>query len=81
MMPTALLVIFSSILSGSMLNVTGSMSTKTGVPPVRTIAPAVAKNVKDGAMISSPGFTLSAIRGTIRASEPELTPMALLAPV
>ena len=34
---------------GSMLKVSGSMSTKTGRQPAFTIAPAVAKNVKAGA--------------------------------
>ena len=36
-------VIFSSILAGSILKVTRSMSAKTGVAPTRTIAPTVAK--------------------------------------
>ena len=34
-----------SIRFGSILNVTGSMSTKTGLAPTRAMAPAVAKKV------------------------------------
>ncbi len=37
-------VMAASILAGSMLKVSDSMSTKTGLAPVRQIAPAVAKN-------------------------------------
>ena len=37
-------VIAAAACAGSMLNVTGSMSTSTGRAPTRTIAPAVAKN-------------------------------------
>ena len=37
-------VIATSIRAGSMLYETGSMSTKTGLAPVRQMAPAVAKN-------------------------------------
>ena len=39
-------VIFFSISAGSILNVTGSISAKTGFAPTRTIAPTVAKTVK-----------------------------------
>ena len=35
------------------------MSIKTGTPPLNTNAFAVETNVKDGMMISSPGFILS----------------------
>ena len=35
----------ASMASGAMLKLAGSMSTKTGVPPVLWIVPAVAKNV------------------------------------
>ena len=38
-------VIAASIRTGSMLKVSGSISTKTGLAPVRQIDPAVAKKV------------------------------------
>src|SRR5260370_1280376 len=53
-----------------MLKLSGSMSTKTGVPPVLWMVPAVAKNVNGVVMTSSPGFKSSAFRGKSRASVP-----------
>ena len=47
-------VIAASIAAGAMLNVAGSMSTNTGVPPALWMAPAVAKKVKGVVMTSSP---------------------------
>ena len=52
------------------------MSTKTGLAPVRAIAPAVAKNVYGVVITSSPGPMSSAIRQISRASLPEETVMA-----
>ena len=45
----------SAIFHGSILNVTGSISTNTGRAPNRHTASAVAKNVYDGKITSSPG--------------------------
>src|SRR5580698_1683550 len=41
--------------SGETLYVRGSMSAKTGIAPSRATQPAVAKNVNDGTITSSPG--------------------------
>jgi len=60
----------------SRLNVTGSMSTNTGVAPTRCTDPAVAKNENVGTMTSAPGPTPSAMSATISASVPEDTPIA-----
>ena len=49
------------------------MSTKTGLAPVRAMAPAVAKNVYGVVITSSPGPMSSAIRLISRASLPEET--------
>src|SRR5436309_12648128 len=46
--------------AGSMLKVSGSTSTKTGVPPALWIAPAVAKNANRAGITSSPGSSRSA---------------------
>jgi hypothetical protein len=46
---------------GSMLNVFGSMSTKTGVAPTLWIVPAVAKNV-NGVVITSCPRPMSSAR-------------------
>ena len=59
-------VTFASIWLGSMLNVSGSMSAKTGVAPTRQTAPAVAKNVNGGMMTSSPGPIAQARAGRAR---------------
>ena len=59
-----------------MLNVTGSMSTNTGVAPSRLTQPAVAKNENVGVMTSSPGPMPSAISATSNASVPDDTAMA-----
>src|SRR6266571_2520096 len=56
--------------AGSMLKVSGSTSTNTGVPPALWIAPAVAKNVNGVVMTSSPGFRPSALSGSRSASVP-----------
>ena len=62
--------------AGSMLKVTGSMSTKTGVAPTRAIDPAVAKNENVLVMTSSPCPMPSAISAASSASVPEDTAMA-----
>ena len=67
-----------SISSGSMLNVRGSMSTNTGVAPVRAMEPAVAKKVNGVVMASSPGPRPSAIMLHRSASVPLETPTAYL---
>ena len=72
-------VMAASMAAGEMLNVTGSMSTKTGVPPALWMVPAVAKKVKAGVMTSSPGFRSSASKGSSRASVPLAQPIPCLA--
>ncbi len=64
-----------------MLQVSGSMSTNTGLPPSRTIVSAVAANVNGVVMTSSPGFKPSAIRLISSASVPLATVMQCFAPV
>ena len=66
--------------SGSRLSVSGSMSAKTGVAPLRAIASAVAKNVKAGQITSSPRPIPSASRTSTIASVPFATPIAWPAP-
>ena len=56
------------------------MSTKTGLAPVRAMAPAVAKKVYGVVITSSPGPMPSAIRLTSRASLPEETVTAWAQP-
>src|SRR5438093_679178 len=58
-----------------MLNVSGSMSTKTGVPPVLWIVPPVAKKLKAVVITSSPGASASAFSGNSSASVPLAHPM------
>src|SRR5260370_17974941 len=60
----------------SMLKVSGQESAKTGVAPTRAIHPAVAKNVNDGQITSSPAPISSAISASRIPSVPEETPMA-----
>ena len=55
------------------------MSTKTGVPPVLWMVPAVAKKVNGVVMTSSPGLRSSARSGSSSASVPLAQPMACLA--
>ena len=54
-----------------MFSESGQMSAKTGVPPRRTTALAVAKNVKDGTMTSLPGFRSIAMSAISSASLPD----------
>ena len=53
-----------------MLNVDGSISTKTGVAPMLLIASAVAKNVNGVVITSSPGSIPEALQAVMRASVP-----------
>ena len=69
------------IIAGSRFMVPGSMSTNTGVAPMRSMASPVAKNVNDDVMTSSPGFTPAARSPMIRASVPEFTPMQCSTPM
>src|SRR5437763_9269959 len=73
-------VIFASISSGAMLQVTGSMSTNTGVAPSRTMTSAVAMKVNGVVMTSSPGLSPRAISAISSASVPEATVMQWRAP-
>src|SRR6267143_6952676 len=73
-------VIAASTAAGSILNVPGSMSTNTGVPPALWIVPAVAKNVKGVVMTSSPGLSPSALSGRRSASVPLAHAMPCFAP-
>ena len=57
-----------------MFLVRGSMSTKIGVAPASQMASAVAKNVFDVVMTSSPGPMPSARNVSRRASVPEFKP-------
>ena len=61
-----------------MLQVSGSMSTNTGLPPSSTIISAVAAKVKGVVMTSSPGFRPSAISAISSASVPLATADAVL---
>ena len=71
-------VIAFSIFAGSMLYVSGLMSTKTGFAPRRAIEPAVAKKVKGVVITSSPGPMSSDISTERMASVPLETPTANL---
>ena len=62
--------------SGEMLNVSGSMSTNTGVAPTLCTVPAVAKNVNGVVTTSSPRPMSSARRASRIASVPFAHPMA-----
>ena len=63
-------VMAASTAAVSMLNVPGSISTNTGVPPALWIVPAVAKNVNGVVITSSPGLSASALSGRSSASVP-----------
>ena len=67
-----LLVIASSILLESILNVSGSISTNTGTAFAISIADAVAIKVYGGIITSSPDFTFAAFNATQSAVVPEL---------
>src|SRR5215813_971515 len=67
--------------AGSRLNVSGSISTRTGRAPARTIALEEAKKLKDVVITPSPGPMPAATSANQRASVPEAHPTASLAPV
>ena len=73
-------VIAFSIAAGSIQNVRGSTSTKTGVSLRRAITSVVAIYVKDGVITSSPGCNPSAIIAIWSASVPLAHGMVYLAP-
>ena len=73
-------VIASSMASGEILKVLGSISIKTGIAPTYFMASAVAINVNALVMTSSPAPIPSAIKAKCNASVPEATPMACLTP-
>ncbi len=79
-MAFALGVIASSTCLESRLKVSGSMSTKTGLAPNRTMAPTVAKKVYGVVMTSSPGPISTAIKVSKMASDPDPTPTACVTP-
>ena len=81
MMAFVLAVIFAFASFTSMLKQIGQMSVKTGTPPSRETAPAVAKKVKAGQSTSSPGCKSIAMSASSSASVPEETEMACFAPV
>src|SRR5450756_833159 len=73
MMPTVLLVIAASTAAGSRQKSSALMSANTGVAPVRATELAVAANVKDGTITSSPALTPLESRPRCRPDVPELT--------
>ena len=74
-------VMAAAILEASILQVSGSMSTNTGLPPSSTMVSAVAAKVNGVVITSSPGFRSSAIRAISSASVPLATVMQCFAPV
>ena len=74
-------VIAAAMAETSMLNVAGSISTRTGRAPSLTMAPAVAKNEYVVVMTSSPGEIPSAISASRTASVPEDTATACSTPI
>src|SRR5690349_18533779 len=71
-------VIFASTCERSILNVSSSMSTRTGVAPTYRIALMVAANVNGVVMTSSPGPMPLASSAMCNAVVPEETAMACL---
>ena len=69
-------VIRDSIWLASIVHVTGSTSTKTGVAPVYLIADTVAMKVMETVMTSSPALMPAASKATCRALVPVLTATA-----
>ena len=56
-------------------------STNTGVAPSSQIGPTVATNVFAAVITSSPGPMFNALRDSLIASVPELTPIAYFVPI
>ena len=74
-------VIAASILEGSILNVSGSISTKTGFAPTIPIASAVATKVNAVVITSSPAPIFKARNATCKASVPEFNATVYLHPI
>ena len=74
-------VIASSIFLGSILNVSGSISTKTGLAPTMPIASAVATNVNAVVITSSPAPISKALNAMWSASVPEFNATVYLHPM
>jgi len=68
--------IFGAIFSGSMLNVSGQMSTNTGLAPASAIVSAVAMKVNGDVMTSSPAPMPQARKASRSASVPLAHPTA-----
>ena len=73
-------VMAHSSFAGSMLQVSGSMSTKTGSAPAKEMASAVAMKVEGTVITSSASPTPRASRASQMASVPLPTPTAYLEP-
>ena len=74
-------VIFSSILEGSILNVSFSTSTNTGTAPTAEIVSAVAKKVNGVVITSSPAPIPKDFNAITKASVPFPTDIACLTPM
>src|SRR3989338_9703985 len=73
-------VIAETIFSGSILNVLGSISTKTGFRRLYNIALEVATNVKGVVITSAPSGRAKDVIANSKAAVPELTATAYLLP-
>ena len=73
-------VIASRTLFGSSVKLIGSISAKTGVAPLATIAATVATAVCEGVITSSPHVIPSAFKPRIIESVPEFTPIHSVTP-
>ena len=73
-------VIASSILEGSIVNVSSSISTKTGLAPVYKIELPVAAKVNGVVITSSPSPIPAASNATCNAEVPELVAIPYFAP-
>ena len=78
MIALVFLVIFFTIDSGSIVKSSFKISTKTGFAPVDAIAFALATNVKDGTITSSPFLISNAYSAACNAAVPEFTAIAYL---
>src|SRR6266536_5027886 len=74
-------VMLAAAAAGSMLKVTGSMSTKTGTASWCSGARPLAMKLSAGTSTSSPGPTPSANRASARAAVPLARPMQWLTPI
>ena len=74
-------MIASSIFLGSILNVSGSISTKTGLALTMPIASAVATNVNAVVITSSPAPISKARNAICNASVPEFNATVYLQPI